>query len=313
MFQPHASKTETEELISTLPEDASDLQELVPPLFISFANRSAMWERFGNYDLAQDYYSKAVDLLFAHPDWIPNQQQLPFIHNCGISLLQQNPDATIQICDHELGFPECTVFQRARALLLKSDALKIKGQQKEAGICIREAVELVRNVPPALASDVVVYPNALFHLGGHLCHIEQNFSEAITVLTEALGIHEHHFQRGALPDRFEAARLLSCIGESYYGMDAALAQTAHRDACFWYLNESVKVYRVALENRLRFAPASAEPIFVNASYAYHYYGETDTALALIDELEAMQQPGDMFGERVLVRCAEIRKNLLTSR
>ena len=303
---------ETEALIASLPEDCFDRREIVLPLFISFANRSAMWERFGNYELARIYHGKAVDLLFAHSDWIPNQQQIPFIHNCGISLLQNNPDATIQICDRELHFPECTVFQQACALLLKSDALKIKGQQQEAGICIRKAVALVRNAPPSLATDVAVYPNALFHLGSHLCHVEQNFAEAVTVLTEALNIHDDHFKLGALPDRFEAARLLCCIGESYHGMDAALAETTHKDACFWYLNESIKVYRVAIENNLQFQPASAEPIFLNAAFAYDYYGERAAALRLIDELEGMQNPHDAWGKRVLARCADTRAAMIAS-
>ena len=70
------------------------------------------------------------------------------------------------------------------------------------------------------------------------------------------------------------------------------------------------VYRVALEHNLRFQPAAAGPIYLNAAYVYHYYGETDTAFGLIAEVEAMQNPEDHFGKDVLRQCAEVRTDLI---
>ena len=305
------AEEESQKLILELPTGSADQSEFTIIFFSNYSNRSIMAERFGDLEKAQNYHNKAMELLFAHPDSIPNKLQIPFIHNCGIALLHTNPEITITICNQELSFQECTLFDRARALLLKGDALKAirPPQQEEAGNCIRTAISLIENEPPKTSADTTVYPNALYHLGSHLCHAERNFEEAISVLTHALSIYSMQYKLGALPDRFAAARILSCIGSAYYGIDQRNGTAENKQCSLWHHDQSILVYRKALEMQIHFRPASAEPEFVNAVFAYQYYKEYDVALQLLDELEHMQDVRDPLYPQIIERCNSLRQEL----
>jgi hypothetical protein len=224
-------------------------------------------------------------------------------------LLQIDPDATIGICDTELNFPNITVFQRIHALTLKSDALKIKKDFGAVEICLREAVQLAKNAIPQRADEVSTYPNTLLHYGRYLVNPKRDFIGAIGVFAEALAFYEKRVKHGALPDRYEGASILSEIGHAYYGMDTEAGNADHKQQSLWYVDQSVKVYQLALKNNLRFQPAAAGPIYLNAAYVYHYYKETQTAFALINELEAMQNPDDNFGQNTIKQCADVRNDL----
>lgn len=303
------AQEESEQLIAELPDGYQDDARIVPVLFIHYANRSTLAECFGDLECAQSCHDKAFALLIAHPDWIRNEHQIPFIHNCAVSLLQTNPDASIAICDQELSFPEINGFQRIKALTLKSDALKIKQDYVGTGECLQEAVELARKAVPQCADEVAIYPNTLLHYGRYLINPKQEYTKAIEVLTEALDFCNRRAKHGALPDRYEGARILSEIGNAYYAMDAMNKSAEHREQCLWLIDQSVEVYRVAIKNRLRFQPAAAGPIYLNAAYAHDYYQEPDVALALIDEVESMQND-DPFGADVIRQCAEVRAQLV---
>lgn len=69
------------------------------------------------------------------------------------------------------------------------------------------------------------------------------------------------------------------------------------------------MYRIAIKNQIRFQPAKAEPIFVNAAYAYDYYGDRKTALSLLDEVISMQDPNSAYGHRAIENCTRIKEEL----
>ena len=304
-----------QELTSLLPAGTDDREEFALVFFANYTNRATMAEKFGDIEMAQAYYEKAVDILFSHSECIPNEQQIPFIHNRGIHLLHTNPDTTIAICNRELAFPGCSPFDRANALLLKADALKaiIPAQQQEAGKCIREAVALAEREMPRNRMDAEIYPHALLHLGRHLCNAERDFEEAISVLSKVLAIYDMQYKLGTLPDRFTGAQVLSCIGASYYGIDQRSGNEENKEQSLWYCNQSILVYRKAREEGIRFRPASAEPIFVNAAFAYHYYKEYDAAISLLDELMQMQNISDPLTAQIQARCASVRQELMGGR
>lgn len=304
------AQEESEDLISKLPDSSRDDRRIVPILFVNYANRAILAERFGDRACAQSCESEAWTLLERHPEWIRNEQQIPFIHNRAVALLQINPDATIQICDTELKFPDITIFQRIRALTLKSDALKLKKELSGAEACLLEAVQLAKSAVAQRADEVSTYPNTLLHYGRYLVNPKRDFGGAIEAFTEALAFYDRQAKFGGLPDRYEGASILSEIGRAYYGMDVETGCKAHKQQSLYYAEQGVMVYRVALEHNLRFQPAAAGPIYLNAAYVYHYYGETDTAFGLIAEVEAMQNPEDHFGKDVLRQCAEVRTDLI---
>jgi hypothetical protein len=303
------AQEESEDIISKMSSKCWDDPKIVPILFVNYANRAILAKRFGDEDRAQKCDSKAWELLGAHSEWIRDEQQISFIHNRAVSLLQIDPDATIGICDTELNFPNITVFQRIHALTLKSDALKIKKDFGAVEICLREAVQLAKNAIPQRADEVSTYPNTLLHYGRYLVNPKRDFIGAIGVFAEALAFYEKRVKHGALPDRYEGASILSEIGHAYYGMDTEAGNADHKQQSLWYVDQSVKVYQLALKNNLRFQPAAAGPIYLNAAYVYHYYKETQTAFALINELEAMQNPDDNFGQNTIKQCADVRNDL----
>lgn len=157
--------------------------------------------------------------------------------------------------------------------------------------------------------DAEIYPHALIHLGEHLCHAEQDFEGAIDALTTVLDIYDTRYKFGELPDRFVAAQILSQIGSAYCGIDQRTGGAEQKAQGLWFCNQSISVYRKALEEHIRFRPASAEPIFLNAAFVYHYYKEYDTALALIDEVAQMQPAGDPLTPQVQARCTSVRQEL----
>lgn len=303
------AQAESEKLISELPEGCQDNAGLVPVLFANYANRSIVAESFGDIQKAQELHDRAAELLFAHPEWIRNEHQIPFIHNCAVSLLQENPDATIGICNTELSFSEATVFQRIRAFTLKSDALIIQKNYPAAGACLEKAVDLARHAVPQRADEVLTYPNTLLHYGRYLANQKHEFATAIDMLTDALRFCDEQFKKGGLPDRFEAASILSQIGASYYGIDTQTQGTKNKQQSLWYFDQSLEVYRIAIKNQIRFQPAKAEPIFVNAAYAYDYYGDRETALSLLDEVISMQDPNSAYGHRAIENCTRIKEEL----
>lgn len=303
------AQAESEKLISELPEGYQDNAGLVPVLFANYADRSIMAESFGDIQKAQELHDRAAELLFAHPEWIRNEHQIPFIHNCAVSLLQENPEATIGICNTELSFSETTVFQRIHALTLKSDALIIQKNYPAAGACLEEAVDLARHAVPQRADEVSTYPNTLLHYGRYLSNQKHEFAPAIDILTDALRFCDEQFKKGGLPDRFEAASILSQIGASYYGIDTQTQGTVNKQQSLWYFDQSLEVYRIAIKNQIRFQPAKAEPIFVNAAYAYDYYGDRKTALSLLDEVISMQDPNSAYGHRAIENCTRIKEEL----
>ena len=61
--------------------------------------------------------------------------------------------------------------------------------------------------------------------------------------------------------------------------------------------------------QIHFRPASAEPEFVNAVFAYQYYKEYDVALQLLDELEHMQDVRDPLYPQIIERCNSLRQEL----
>ena len=300
-----------QDLLAQMPAETEHQAEFAMAFFPNYANRATMAEKFGDMESAQAYHEKAIDILFSHPERIPNVQQISFVHNCGVSLLQTEPEKTLLLCDCQLAFPGCSPFERANALLLKGDALKAVSppRQEEAGQCIREAVALTEHERPMTSMDAELYPHALIHLGEHLCHAEQDFEGAIDALTTALGIYDTRYKFGELPDRFVAARILSQIGSAYCGIDQRTGGAEQKAQCLWFCNQSISVYRKALEEHIRFRPASAEPIFLSAASVYHYYKEYDTAFALIDEVAQMQPAGDPLTPQVQARCASMRQEL----
>ena len=208
-----------------------------------------------------------------------------------------------------LSFPETTVFQRIHILTLKSDALIIQKNYAAAGDCLEEAVDLVKHAVPQRADEVSAYPNTLLHYGRYLANQKHEFAKAIDALTEALQFGDEQYKKGCLPDRFEAASILSQIGASYYGMDTETQGMENKRQSLWYFDQSVEVYRTAIKNRIRFQPAKAEPIFVNAAYAYDYYEDKETALSLLDEVVSMQDPGSPHGYRAIENCTRIKEEL----
>lgn len=303
------AQAECERLISELPAGYENDPMLVPVLFVNLSNRSIMFERFGDIPKAQACRNQAIDLLFAHPEWIRNEHQIPFIHNCAVALLQNNPDATIGICDVELAFPEITIFQRIHTLTLKSDALIIQKNYAAAGDCLKEAVSLVKCAVPQRADEVSTYPNTLLHYGRYLANQKHEFANAIDILTDALQFCDEQFKKGGLPDRFEAASILSQIGASYYGIDTEERGIGNKQQSLWYFDQSMEVYRIAMKNQLRFQPAMAEPIFVNAAYAYDYYGDKTTAISLLNEVMSMQDSDSTYGRRTIENCTRIKEEL----
>ena len=300
-----------QDLLAQMPAETDHQAEFASVFLSNYANRGAMAEKFGDMESAQAYHEKAIDILFSHPERIPKELQMPFIHNCGIHFLHTEPEKTLLLCDCQLAFPGCSPFERANALLLKGDALKAVSppRQEEAGQCIREAVALTEHERPRTAMDAELYPRALIHLGKHLCHAEQDFEGAIDALTTALSIYDTRYKFGELPDRFAAAQILSQIGSAYYGIDQRTGGAEHKEQGLWFCGQSILVYRKALEEHIPFRPASAESIFLNAASVYHYYKEYDTAIALIDELAQMQPAGDPLTPQVKARCASMRQEL----
>lgn len=300
-----------QDLLAQMPAETDHQAEFATAFFSNYATRTVMAEKFGDMESAQACHEKAIDILFSHPEHIPTELQIPFIHNCGVSLLHTEPEKTLLLCDYQLAFPGCSPFERANALLLKGDALKAVSppRQEEAGQCIREAVAIAEHERPRSSMDAEIYPHALIHLGEHLCHAEQDFEGAIDALTTVLDIYDTRYKFGELPDRFVAAQILSQIGSAYCGIDQRTGGAEQKAQGLWFCNQSISVYRKALEEHIRFRPASAEPIFLNAAFVYHYYKEYDTALALIDEVAQMQPAGDPLTPQVQARCTSVRQEL----
>ena len=132
---------------------------------------------------------------------------------------------------------------------------------------------------------------------------------ALEAFSKALGIYQTMYKEGLLPDRFEAARILSHMGEIYYKMDAENGSKIYAEQSIWYVNQSVEIFRFALANHIAFCPEIAEPEFINGAYAYSYYKGIDEALALLDELAAMQNQDTEDGKRILKKCASVQREL----
>lgn len=294
----------SEKLIKELPQNTMERPDVIRALFFNYENRSTLMSKLGNLEKCTAYEEAAWELVEHYPQHIPNFHQIPFIYNRAVDLVHTNPEAAIAICDTIFSFPESTPFHKARSLLVKSDALKEMDQQNQAGECIRQAVHLIENVPPQNRVDAQTYLNALRHLGNHLCHIEEDFEAAISTFEKLLSIFEQSNKANQLSDRFEAAQVLSEIGGAYYGLDTKLCGCEHKEDALWHMQQSIQVFRTAIEKGIGFQPASAEAPYVNAAYAYDYYGLKSEAIALIQELEQMQND-DIYGRPVINRCKNI--------
>lgn len=204
--------------------------------------------------------------------------------------------------------------ERTRSLLGENTGRALARGNMEGGLTTiqEKALGCVHKGGTSTVMDVIDYPRALIHLGKHLCHAERNFEGAIDALTTALRIYDTRYKFGELPDRFAAAQILSQIGSAYYGIDQRTGGAEHKEQGLWFRGQSVSVYRKALEEHIRFRPASAEPIFLNAAFVYHYYKEYDTATALIDEVARMRPADDPLTPRVRARRASARQELSTS-
>lgn len=257
--------------------------------------------KFGDFDKCMLYREKAAELMERFPQHIPNEQQISFVYNRAVDLIHIDPHTAIQACDTIIAFPENSVFHRARSLLVKSDALKRLGSQGQAGDCIRQAVRLVEHVRPQNRVDAETYPNAIRHLASHLCHVEQEFEEAIALFEQLLSMFSQRNSANELPSRFTAAQVLSELGSAYYGLDTMLLGTEHRDEALSCMRQSVEIFRACRKEELRFPLASAEAPYVNAAYAFSYYGLKQEATELIQELKEMQQD-DIYGRSVVERC-----------
>lgn len=119
------------------------------------------------------------------------------------------------------------------------DALIIQKNYPAAGACLEEAVDLVRHAVPQRADEVSTYPNTLLHYGRYLSNQKHEFAPAIDILTDALRFCDEQFKKGGLPDRFEAASILSQIGASYYGIDTQTQGTKNKQQSLWYFDQSL--------------------------------------------------------------------------
>ena len=298
----------SELLIGELPQNAAECPALARALFFNYENRSALMSKLGNYEKRITYEGKAWDLIERYPQHIPTSQQISFFYNRAIDLLHTDPQSAVKVCDAIFSLPESDPFQKSRSLLVKSDALKKIDQQEQAGVCIRQAVQLSENVPPRTRVDAETYPSALRHLGSHLCHIEKDLETAISIFEKILFIFTQQDKANELPSRFSAANILSELGNAYYGLDTKNSGIEHKQDALWHIQQSIEVFRTARKEGIKFQPASAEAPYVNAAYALDYYGLKSEALALIRELMKMQQD-DIYGHKVINRCKKILEEL----
>lgn len=298
---------EAERLYALLPDDYIN-EKSVPVLFANYVNISLFYEKSGNKTAARNLRLRADGLLSEHPEWIASAYKLPYMYNEASGMLQQNPDKTISICDYLLSGDETPDYLKIKALTLKSDALVIKKDFKACEACTRKAVKAAERFIPKTAEEAKLYPNTLtFYARVKLRN--HDYSAAIDLFAKAMGIYENMSMDGFLLDRFEAARILSHMGEAYRGIDSLSGTQDQKTQCLWFTNQSTEVFRVALRDNIAFNPEIASFEYINAAYAYHYYHDPDTAFALLDEVMSMQNPDTNEGQAVLAQCAQVKQEL----
>lgn len=298
----------SEQVIAGLPAEAFDDPVMAKELFFSYANRGTLMSQLGDVEKESLYHQRAWDLLEAHELDIPNIYQIPFVLNCAQDVLHSDPQSAVGICDHIVGYPESNPFQRARALVLKGEALDRLGQNTEAGKCMREAAKIVRDSASESYLDNTAQLHVLEHLGRHLYKIEYRFEEALDILQEALEELERRAKFNELSDRFTAARLLSDIGSAYCRMDVKRQERSHEQECLAHMWHSLEIFRFALGNGISFKHILAEEPYMNAAYAYSYYGMREDALKALEELHTMQQD-NAYGKSVSEKCAELTRDI----
>ena len=298
---------ESDRIIALLPDDFED-QKSVMVMFSLHSNLSLICEKLGDHTAANHHIIAADTLLEKYPDQIADGMKHPYLYNRAVKMLQINPQGTLAICDRLIDSSNLPSFLTVQVLTLKSDAYTLLGKPEERAKSIRKALEIAEKTPPANVDDAMVYPNTLTFDGRQKMIIGDNLG-ALEAFSKALGIYENMYKKGFLPDRFEAARILSHMGEIYYKMDAENGSKIYAEQCLGYVNQSVEIFRFALANHIAFRPAIAEPEFINGAYAYSYYKGIDEALALLDELAAMQNQDTKDGKRILEKCASVKQEL----
>ena len=298
---------ESDRIIALLPDDFED-QKSVMVMFSLHSNLSLICEKLGDHTAANHHIIAADTLLEKYPDQIADGMKHPYLYNRAVKMLQINPQDTLAICDRLIDSSNLPSFLTVQVLTLKSDAYTLLGKPEERAKSIRQALEIAEKTPPANVDDAMVYPNTLTFDGRQKMIIGDNLG-ALEAFLKALGIYQTMHKEGLLPDRFEAARILSHIGEIYYKMDAENETKIYVEQSIWYVDQSVEIFRFALANHIAFRPEIAEPEFINGAYAYSYYKGIDEALALLDELAAMQNQDTGDGKRILKKCASVQREL----
>ena len=303
--------TEAERISGLLPDDCIN-EKSVQVLFANCVNLSLHLEQSGKKDDAERFRTTANRLLSEHDEWIPPAQKLPYVYNRAADLLQQAPDSAVSICDFLIGCKDTPAYLRIKALTLKSDALVVKEDFETCEACIQNAVELAESLIPKTADEAKIYPNTLSFYGRVKLR-NHDFSAALEIFAKVMEIYESMSMDGVPLSRFEAARILSHMGEAYRGIDANSGSRQHKQQCLCYTDQSTEVFRIALKENISFKPEIASPEFINAAYAYHYYDDAKTAYALLDELASMQNPDTAEGQAVLAQCRQIKQELEAER
>ena len=298
---------ESDRIITLLPDDFED-QKGVMIMFSLHTNLSIICEKLGDHEAANLHLSAADTLLEKYPDQIADGMKHPYLYNRAVNMLQINPHDTITICDRLIDSLNLPPFLAVKVLTLKSDAYTLLGTPKEGAEFIQQALEIAEKTPPKNADDAMIYPNTLTFDGRQKMRIGDNFG-ALEAFSKALDIYQNMYQEGLLPDRFEAARILSHMGGIYYKMDAEKKTKTYAEQSIWYVDQSIEIFRYALENHIAFCPAIAEPEYINGAYVYNYYKGIDKALALLDELAAMQNQETEDGKRILEKCTSVQQEL----
>ena len=299
---------ESRRIHTLIPEDYRD-SFAVSILFSNYENLSSLSSYQGDVDSAHEFSEKAKALYKSYPELIHPQQLHMYKYNMAVGHLQSFSEKTIEICDDLLRNNQLDAFLKVRVLTLKSDALVKIGDMSGCEACALGAVNLAKTLKPNNVREAMVYPNSLSFYGRVLLR-HSDFVGAIEAFMQSLAIYTDLFDTGALPDRFEGSRILSHIGNTYYAMDSTNGTYDNKEQCLWYTGQSVEVYRKAIEYNIKFQPANAYFSYINAAYAYDYYGERDTALALLDELSQMQNTDSREGQAILGEIENARRIIL---
>ena len=299
---------ESRRIHALIPENYRDSFSVII-LFSNYENLSSLCSYQGNFDGAHEFSKKAELLYQNYPDLIHPQQLNMYKYNIAVEHLQNSPEKTIEICDDLLRNNQVDAFLKVRVLTLKSDALVKLGDLTGCEVCAINAVNLAKTLESTNVNEAMVYPNSLSFYG-RVLQRHSDFVGAIDAFTQSLAIYTNLYNSGALPDRFEGSRILSHIGNAYYAMDSTNETYDNKEQCLWYAGQSVEVYRKAIEYKIKFQPANAYLSYINAAFAYDYYGGRSTALALLDELNQMQNAASKEGQAIIGEIENAKRIIL---